>query len=217
MTELVKFTIDHSDYIIFPSEWAKSKIEFASDNSSIIYNAPLEIFHRYKKNNDIGEKIKLVTHHWSTNPKKGFAYYKELDNFIGNNPRFEFTYVGRKPDELEFKNTTYIPATGDNDFLAKLLSDSDIYITASEEEAGANHVLEALAAGLPIAYHKNGGSINDYCESYGKEYDSIKSLFEAVEEISKKYKIFKETALSYKQNIEDVMKQYMEIINGFKN
>ena len=98
-----------------------------------------------------------------------------------------------------------------------MLSDSDIYITASEEEAGANHVLEALAAGLPIAYHKNGGSINDYCESYGKEYDSIKSLFEAVEEISKKYKIFKETALSYEQNIEDVMKQYMEIINGFKN
>ena len=40
--------------------------------------------------------------------------------------------------------------------LVDVLPSYDIYLTASEEEAGANHVLESLAAGLPIVYRDTG-------------------------------------------------------------
>ena len=53
-----------------------------------------------------------------------------------------------------------------------------IYLTASEEEAGANHVLEAAAAGLPIIYRNTGGSIVDYCHSMGEVYSSFDELIE---------------------------------------
>ena len=59
------------------------------------------------------------------------------------------------------------------DTLSELLPTYDIYVTASLEEAGANHVLEAMAAGLPVLYRKNGGSIEEYCCNHGLLYDTF--------------------------------------------
>ena len=212
LTALVRHTIIYSDHLIFPSEWAKDHAGFARENFDIVHNAPMGIFHKYKNNNIIDSKIKLITHHWSTNPKKGFSYYKKLDDFIGNNSKFEFTYIGRKPDDLEFRNATYISATGDNDLLARLLSDSNIYITASEEEAGANHVLEAMASGLPVVYHKNGGSIDDYCKDYGEPFSTFEDMIGATGKIISNYEFYKTKLSMYNRKIEDTVREYMEII-----
>jgi hypothetical protein len=34
-----------------------------------------------------------------------------------------------------------------------------VYITASEHEAGANHIMEASAVGLPVLFNASGGSM----------------------------------------------------------
>tara|TARA_Y100000310_G_scaffold218705_1_gene219996 strand:+ start:1120 stop:2043 length:924 start_codon:yes stop_codon:yes gene_type:complete len=214
LTRLVKETVKYSDFLIFPSNWAKDYIGHSAENYSIIYNAPLKIFHKYKNSDLLDDQINLITHHWSTNPKKGFSFYRQLDEFIGKNKNFSLTFIGRLPNDFHFQNAIHIPATGDNDFLAKKISDSDIYVTASEEEAGANHVLEALAAGLPILYHANGGSIPEYCKLYGEHFVDLASFAESLNKVSVEYKKYKDKVLAYEHTIGEVVSRYKGIIGA---
>lgn len=212
LTRLVKSTVQHSDFLIFPSNWAKDYIEYTGRKYLIIDNAPLEVFHKYKNPKKIGERVNLITHHWSTNPKKGFSFYQQLDEFVGQHEHFSFTYVGRLPGHVQFKNAKHIAATGDNDLIAREISASDLYVTASEEEAGANHVLEALAAGLPVLYHKNGGSIPEYCAPYGKPFDDFTTFRNMLDDIVLNYEEYKDKVLSYEYTITQVIDQYKQII-----
>ena len=212
LTSLVKQTIELSDYLIFPSAWAKEEIGFTGTNYKIINNRPAPIFHENKRNEIVlGEKIKLVTHHWSTNPKKGFDVYKQFDEFLDKEKRYEFTYIGRLPEDLKFRNIKHISPMGTTD-LATTLPEHDIYITASIEEAGANHVLEAMAAGLPVIYHNEGGSIVNYCEKYGEGFSSFGELVEKIEKVSDLYDSYKKNVLSYEETIKQTAQEYVNII-----
>jgi len=216
LTELVKQTVEFSDYVIFPSRWAKEYLQSISQPSTVIDNAPLNEFFKNRSHSlQRTDELKIVTHHWSTNPKKGFEYYKFLDDYIAENEtNIKFTYIGRLPDNLRFKTSGYHPPTGDNSVLANLISQNDIYLTASEEEAGANHVLEALACGLPVVYHKNGGSITNYCKDYGVEYDSNESLLTAINKIDQNYEHFKKNSIKFHRNIDQAIEEYVEIIEN---
>ena len=97
-----------------------------------------------------------------------------------------------------------------------LLSAGNVYLTASKEEAGANHVLEAMAAGLPVLYHANGGSIINYCKNYGLEYDSYNTLLVQLENVYKNYKLYKERVLQYNCTIDETVGEYMKIICNIK-
>jgi hypothetical protein len=96
-----------------------------------------------------------------------------------------------------------------------MLSEFDIYMTASLEEAGANHVLEGIAAGLPIVYRKNGGSIQEYCSRYGIEYDhNIQSLFSSINKVTSMYPLYKNMSMSYNENLEMSIDTYIDVIKG---
>ena len=216
LTNLVKETLSYSDFFIFPSEWAKEKISFSGDNCKVIHNGPLEVFHSFKKPNELGDKIKIVTHHWSTNPKKGFDFYRFVDEKMANSHKFEFLYIGQLPEDLKLKNSKYIAATGDNEFISRTISEQDIYLSASEEEAGANHVLEGMACGLPVAYHQNGGSILNYCEDYGVEFGNEIEMLKAIKNIIDNYSLYKSKVMCYNNTITNVIDQYVEVICGLK-
>ena len=211
LTYMAIRAMQFSDFVIFPSEWAHQSSKFKGKNYSIIHNAPLEAFYEFRNLKPNNSKLQLITHHWSTNPKKGFQYYELLDrNLVGE--FCDFTYVGRLPSNFKFKNSTHIEATGDISLLSQKLSNSDLYITASEEEAGANHVLEAMAAGLPVVYHSNGGSIRDYCKGYGVEFDSRESLLRKVKYMSNNLGIYAKRVEGYQNKIQNVMEEYMGLI-----
>ena len=213
LTNLVKQSVNYSDYVIFPSDWARKKIGCDLNKSKIIHNAPLSIFHNFKKHNKLEDKnIKIVTHHWSTNPKKGFNYYKELDKYISLNSEMSFTYIGRLPDNYTLQNSNYCSPTGDNELISKKLSDSDIYLTASEEEAGANHVLEGMASGLPVVYHNNGGSIPEYCKDYGIGFESPQEMIESIKTMKNCYDKHKKEVLNYNDDISKVVEKYVDVI-----
>jgi glycosyltransferase involved in cell wall biosynthesis len=69
--------------------------------------------------------------------------------------QIEFTFIGRPCFEVK-PPTKHIPPVSKEE-LAKLLPSFDFYLTASRMEAGANHVLEAMACGLPIVSSNAGG------------------------------------------------------------
>ena len=215
LTNLVRQTVELSDFLIFPSLWAKEYINYQKQNFKIIDNAPFDEFFKNRVELvNLPEKIRIVTHHWSTNPKKGFEYYKQLDNFIKDQNKYEFLYIGRKPAGLELNSTTHIEATGDNALLSDLIGKSHIYLTASEEEAGANHVLEALACALPVVYHQNGGSIVNYCEEYGIGYDCFESMLNSFDKMVNNYEQYKKNVLQFNNTIDSSMQEYMKVIEN---
>ena len=140
----------------------------------------------HKLPSQLGDKINLVTHHWSNNWMKGFDIYTELDKFLENRNDIAFTYIGRYYDGYVPRNTKLIPPLyGKN--LGDELRKYDIYITAARWEACGMHHIEGACCGLPVLYHKNGGGINESSKNYGIEYHDIPSLLESIYKIKESY------------------------------
>jgi len=213
LTRLVKQTVNYSDHMIFPSKWAKDYIGFKKDNFAVIHNAPIDVFYENNVENTErkkSDKVRIVTHHWSDNPKKGFDVYSELGELIQNNfkDELEFTYIGRFNNDFKSSGITLKPPI-DALSLSKELIKHDIYLTASLEEAGANHVLEAMACKLPILYRKGGGSINEYCLGMGQEYTRLNK-----ENLTSIIKKMMETKYNtYNNSIKNVIEEYTKVIN----
>ena len=79
------------NHTVFVSDWMRDyhiDLGWQCDSTSVIYNgADLDIF---KPRDKIGNgKINIVTHHWSNNVMKGFDFYNQLDEFVGENDEFE--------------------------------------------------------------------------------------------------------------------------------
>ena len=217
LTDLVKQSIQYSDVCIFPSQWAYDYVN-ASDNSVVIPNAPLSDFyefrnlHLHSRNRAVETPNRIVTHHWSDNDKKGFEIYSLFGKWCADTD-YEFTYIGRYSDKYSRDGIDYIEPR-DTEFLKTVIPTHDIYLTASEEEAGANHVLEAMACGLPVVYKKGGGSINEYCRGYGVEYESISDLPDALEECVNNYSQYKSRVLDYCRTNDDLVDEYLDIIRN---
>jgi hypothetical protein len=214
LTHLVKASTEISDFVIFPSRWAKDTIGYEKKNYQIIENGPLPIFYSHKKtNHTIGDKLKVVTHHWSTNAKKGYDYYEQLGKQIKANKlqNVEFTFIGRYNHKYSSAGINLIESM-DEKQLSIELPKHDVYLTASLEEAGANHVLEAMACGLPIVYRSGGGSINEYCKGHGIEYDCVDSLIHVIRNINEN--LNNHSIQQYSLTILDTVKEYEKIIVG---
>ena len=204
--------IKSTDHFIFPSEWSKNFLSKKIENASIIKNMPKTIF--YSKRKGFSEKslkssIKVVTHHWSTNTKKGFDIYESIGKYTVKNNDIEMTYIGRTPEGFSAGNINVLNPMTDEE-LSMELPKHDIYFTASTEEAGANHVLEALAAGLPIVYSPHGGSIPEYCDGFGIPFND--NPIQTIKECYQKSADLTRNVLHYNDTILDMAKMYVDIL-----
>lgn len=217
LTSLVAQTCNFADCVVFPSLWAKLSLESLTGtlrNAAIIENAPLPCFITERKAKDFSGTIKIVSHHWSNNAMKGFEIYAQLDDFCQkSNGKYEFTFIGRKPENINFSN--HIGPKDANE-LVDLLSNKHVYVTASKYEAGANHVLEALGVNLPVLYHKEGGSIVDYCKHYGLMFDTFENLQYCLEnKMNDIENIFNN--MNYVRSTFEMSKEYVDLIEKIKN
>tara|TARA_B100001123_G_scaffold437566_2_gene570054 strand:- start:2225 stop:3163 length:939 start_codon:yes stop_codon:yes gene_type:complete len=212
LTELVRASTAYSDFVIFPSKWAKEYVGFSGNNCSIINNSPLEDFYKHRKlGHTLSEPIRIVTHHWSDNEKKGFETYRELASFCQANPdKYQFSYIGRFRHPLPDYGMTYFEPMDTGQISAELPL-HDVYITASLEEAGANHVLEAMACGLPVLFHEGGGSINEYCSGYGLSYSCFDSLIKSLDQLILKYHVYTDAVKKYNRVPHDMSIGYVDI------
>lgn len=153
----------HVDGTVFVSNWIRDYFlakGWDCQNNTVIHNGVLKnVFKPYPKFND--GKLHIVAHHWSDNWLKGFDIYERLDELVAANPdKYEFTYVGRHKSS-NFTHTKVIrPLSGMA--LGEELGKHDVYVSASRFDPGPNHVLEALACGLPTYVHKDGGGCVEF-------------------------------------------------------
>jgi glycosyltransferase involved in cell wall biosynthesis len=166
-----------ADHTVFISAWlrdyhAERWFELSRPHSVILNGADPEVFHpQGGAELEPGETMRLVTHHWSANPLKGFDVYEQVDGLIadGRLDRVDLWVIGRWPESYEWRAArTFPPVTGNA--LADLLRQCHVYLTASRWEPGGMHHVEGARCGLPLLYHEDGGGIVELAGRYGIGY-----------------------------------------------
>jgi glycosyltransferase involved in cell wall biosynthesis len=163
-----------ADHTVFISEWLRDYHAERWFNikrpHSVIYNgADPRIFHPIGTESYSGSvPFRLVTHHWSDNPMKGFPVYQQVDEMIekGELSDTELWVIGRWPDSIKWKVAKTLPPTHGRDLADKLRS-CHAYLTASLWEPCGMHHVEGAQCGLPLIYHQDGGGIVEAGLKYG--------------------------------------------------
>jgi len=162
------------DHTIFIAEWLRDYFSERWFNVSrphdCIYNgADPRVFHPIGYSLPAaGEPVRIVTHHWSDNMRKGFDIYQELDSLIARKKlsNVELHVIGRWPKSMSWQAAKlFKPASGVR--LARQLRACHIYLTASRWEPCGMHHVEGAQCGLPLLYHEDGGGIVEAGLRYG--------------------------------------------------
>jgi glycosyltransferase involved in cell wall biosynthesis len=206
--ELLMECSKYLDSTIFVSEWMKNYFlskGWHCNKNYVVINGVETITDNVKKIKN--KKLNIVTHHWSNNYLKGFDIYDQLDEFVGKNNEYTFSYVGR--ERGTFKNTNIIPPLAGED-LYKELKKYDVYVSASRYDPGPNHILESISCNLPTYVHKDGGGCVEFA---GPNYvfnnfeELIKLLKQNNHQKNKnKFVGWKESIVSLNKIIENLLK-----------
>jgi glycosyltransferase involved in cell wall biosynthesis len=207
-----------ADHTVFISEWirdyhAKRWFDRSRPHSVIHNGADPAVFHPGAEELRPGGTMRLVTHHWSNNPRKGFDVYQEVDRLIadGEIEQTELWVVGRWPDSCEWRAArTFAPARGEA--LADLLRQCHVYLTASRFEAGAMHFIEGVQCGLPLLYHEDGGGIVELGRRYGIGFRN--DVAGAIGEMRGRYDGLRRAVLADPPSGEAMCRRYTEVIDG---
>lgn len=177
MDELLRQTNELSDYTVFIADWlrdyfAAKWFDTARPHSCIYNGADPGIYHPFEAAVPTeGKPVRVVTHHWSDNPLKGFDIYEKVDHLIadGKLPGFQLVVIGRWPASIRWRSAElHGPCTGRP--LAEKLRGCHIYLTASRWEPCGMHHVEGAQCGLPLVYHEDGGGIVEAGKKYGLGY-----------------------------------------------
>lgn len=175
----------YMDGIVFVSDWLRDYFDPNGDvnkstPTTVIKNGVDDTMFTPQPKMSNG-KVNIVAHHWSDNRMKGFDIYEKIDSFVGENPDFTFTYIGR--DLRTFKHTNVVhPMFGTR--LGQELGKHDVYVSASLFDPGPNHVIEAISCGLPTYVHKDGGGCVEFAgnDHVFPDWDALKAIL-----LSKKF------------------------------
>lgn len=163
-----------ADHTVFVSKWlrdyhAERWFDCLLPHSVIHNGADPAVFHPFGGSVwNQGDPLRLVTHHWSDNPAKGFPIYVALDAAIaeGKLPGVELWIVGRWPKNIQWRSArTFSACSGDA--LASVLRQCHVAVTASRYEPGAMHPVEAMQCGLPLLYTADTGGTVELGREFG--------------------------------------------------
>jgi len=164
----------HADFTVFIAEWLREYHTARWFDSArphdVIYNgADAGVFHPIGQQPwRGGEPVRVVTHHWSDNPLKGFDIYEEVDRLIaaGELPGFELWVIGRWPSGIHWKSARTFPPSAGRALAAQLRA-CHLYLTATRWEPCGMHHVEGAQCGLPLLYHEDGGGVVEAGLRYG--------------------------------------------------
>lgn len=205
-----------ADHAVFVSSWLRDLFLAQGldcpANSVILNGSDRKIFnptgHRPW---DRSGPLRVVTHHWSANPMKGFDIYSMLDRMLGTakyRGRVEFSYIGNIRESFRFENAVHVPPARGSE-LADLLRSHHVYLTGSMFEPGSNHQNEGANCGLPLLYRKHA-SLPEYCQGFGIEYGEAD--FEArLDEMIVRYDEFQPKMKDYPHTSERMAEDYCRL------
>lgn len=207
-----------ADHVVFVSTWLKNiylnigleqnktSVILAGANKKIFNDSNLKLWNK-------SEKLKLVTHHWSSHENKGFDIYSQIDQLLENElwkEKIEFTYIGNISSNYKFKNTNIVEPLAGID-LANELKKHNVYVTGSINEPSGNHHIEAAQCGLPILYRDSGG-IPEYCNGFGLSFNE--DFIDKLELIFNDYDFYIKKLKSYPFNAEKMCVEFLQLFES---
>lgn len=164
---------------------------------AVIYNGADDRIFYPARMSSIQTPFRVVTHHWSAHPLKGFDVYQQVDEALatGHLPGFEFHVIGRWPENITWRAArTFPPLHGAA--LAARLRECHAYLTASRWEPCGMHHVEGAQCGLPLAAHRDGGGIVEAAERYGLVFDA--DPVAALLEMRARYRTLRSAVLAHR-------------------
>src|SRR4030065_2874325 len=205
-----------ADYTIFISDFLRDlfiqKGLFKNKNSGAVKNgADAGVFNLKDKKKWNGKSpVKIVTHHWGYSPNKGFDIYEKLGALDSTgNLKIEFSYIGKIPDNIEFKGIKIITPLSGKELVDKLKS-NHIYVTGSINEPAGMHHIEGAMCGLPLLY-RNSGALPEYCEDFGVMFEGVKDFEVKLRELIEKYDYYFNRLAEYPYNSDLMCQKYENI------
>jgi hypothetical protein len=207
-----------ADHTVFISTWLRDVFRGhglpIAEPSVILNGADRSIFHPnggppWKQ----PDKLRVVTHHWSSNLNKGFDVYRRFDQLLGRPPfgeMFAFTYIGRVPAAVTFRHATLeAPLAGRA--LGEALGRHHVYLTASLNEPAGMHHVEGALCGLPLLYRPSG-ALQEYCEGFGLPFDD--ATFESrLWEMRERYGELRAAMPAYPNDAERMCRAYERLFH----
>jgi len=152
-------------------------------------------------------RVRLISTAWSTNVRKGGAFYRWLDAHL-DWTRYEYTFVGRV--EGRFRNIRILPpmaAPG----LGAVLREHDVYITASQCDPCSNALIEALSCGLPALYLDDGGH-PELVQQGGEGFSGGRDVLAKLESVAAHYETYRR--LINPPSMRDVAGAYVDLLEA---
>ena len=157
-------------------------------------------------------KIRLVTHHWSGNWKKGWDVYMHLDHLLATTElgdRLTFSYIGNAPAQAALQAIQVIPPKSGGE-LARELHQHDLYITASLNEPAGMHHIEAALCGLPLLYRMSG-ALPEYCHEYGVPFEDSSDVLRSLETLIANYDQYAHKLAGYPNDAQTMCGAYTRL------
>lgn len=136
----------------------------------VIHNGAAEhLFYPADGVRAIDGKVVLVSNSWSVNERKGFEQLKTFAALGG----VEVRHIGRWPEGLDTGGVQLLGARSESE-IADILRKADFFLFPSRFDACSNAVVEALACGVPVLYHRSGGT-PELCREgrFGVEFGKV--------------------------------------------
>ena len=216
--------VNNIDFFVFNSNYIKMYyLEKYGLNNSNIYNNTViingcddSIFRFEQKEIQFNKKIKIVTHHWSSNMNKGYEVYYNLWKYTQNSDMFEFVFIGKNVPNMFKEVPIYGPYVKHE--LSRELNKCHIYITDSKYDSCPNHVIEAISCGLPILYSNCEGGAKELCMMgnliIGEMYNDFDELIIKINKIKNNYNYYVENIKKVKHmfNATNCSMQYYNVL-----
>jgi hypothetical protein len=173
----------------------------------VVYNAvdPSIFNARGREPFDRTRKTRLVAASWSDNSRKGGPAYRWLEGALDWD-RYTFTYVGNTQEA--FERITVVPPLRSRE-LAELLRNHDVFVTATENDAYSNALVEALSCGLPAVYLDSGGS-REAVKDAGLGFDDREQIPALLDRLVDEYEAY-QAAISL-PSLDELVDEYLEVL-----
>jgi len=204
--KLIITYLKHIDLFIFNSQFIKeyylSKCNCNIQNTVIYNGCDLSLFVPTRNIYSQDTPLSIVTHHWSSNEYKGYQTYLDLYDYCNVSEQYKFKFIGNKvPDFF-----SHVPISGpfSGTELVKQLNIHHVYVTDSKYDSCPNHVLEAIACGLPILYTTSTGGGKNLCEipphdeRIGESFIHFEELIHKLDLIRNNYDFYKTNVMKYR-------------------
>ena len=167
------------------------------------------IFYPKDEKNEAGKPCKLISTSFSSNPKKGFAFYKRAEEKFIDFEEYDYTFLGRNTAVI-FDNIKELGELASAD-VAEALRNSDIYITASENDPCSNSLIEAISCGLPCLAYNSGGH-PEILENTngGLVFNNLDDFKTKLQDIKLNYKMYRNAIKPF--TMSDIANKYLNFL-----